>query len=90
MLALGQQAVAPDVAALGADDHVDGVALTRELRILRCGGRVDAGEAARAELEAGAVAELDLELALDDDVELLLALVEVKPPSRRLRAARSR
>ncbi len=76
IVALGQLAVAPDVAALAADDDVDRV-LRSVVADLSDGRRVDAGEAAWPELEALPVAELDLDAAAVDEVELLLALVHV-------------
>lgn len=45
LLALGHEAVPADVAALGAEDYVDGV-IAADVADLAVGGRVDAGEAA--------------------------------------------
>ena len=76
VLALGQLAVAADVAALGADDDVDGV-LGPAVADQAHGRGVDAGDPARPELERAAVAELDLDPPAVQEVELLLAVVVV-------------
>ena len=77
LLALGQLAVAADVAALGADDDVDGVVGSAVADLAR-GRGVDAGQPARPERVRRAVAELDLDPPRVHEVELLLALVQVK------------
>ena len=82
LLALGEPAVAAHVAALGADDDVDGVARAPWLRIVRTvGGSTRATPPGPRSMRL-AVPELDLDLAAVDEVELLLALVVVAGRSR--------
>ncbi len=89
-LALGQFAVAADVAVLAADDHVDRLLGVAEVAQAALGRGVDPGEAARPELLRGAVAELDRDAAGVDEVELLLLVVEVAAGRVARAAARSR
>src|SRR3954451_5782342 len=67
--------VAPDVAVLAADDHVDRVLVEGVHAAHRRGG--DAGEAALVEHVARAVAELEADAPAVDEVELLLLVVVV-------------
>src|SRR5687768_2121965 len=78
LLALGQPPVAPDIAVLGADDNVDGVARAHVANLAVRRG-VDARKTTRPEPETLTVAELDLDFAGVDEVELLLLVVVVEP-----------
>src|SRR3954469_18298523 len=75
-LALWQLAVAAHVTALAAYYEVDRVFFVAEVLEAADYGGVHPGDAARAQLVALAV-QLDLEVALVDEVELLLHLVQV-------------
>ena len=82
-------AVAPDVAAGPADAEVDGLVALRRVPERAHRGRVYPREAAGPERVLVAV-ELELDLPADDEVELLLALVEVAAAGVARAAARSR
>ena len=77
-LALGQQAVAPDIAAGAPDADVDGVGVGRLVAQRADRRGVDAHEVAGPEREL-VVAQRERDPARVDEVELLLALVEVAP-----------
>ena len=73
---LGDVPVAPDVAVGAADHDVDRIAVA-DVADLAHRRRVDARDAARLERLRGAVAELHLDAPRVQEVDLLLALVEV-------------
>src|SRR5215210_8542388 len=75
-LALGEAAVAPDVAVLAAGDEVER-RLIAHVPYLPYRGGVHASEAARTEDELGVVVQANLDAPAMNEVELLLLLVEV-------------
>ena len=72
--------VASDVAALGADDDVDGVLVAHVAESAHRGG-VHARHRPRTEDVGAAVAELELHSPAVHEVELLLLVVEVTAPA---------